>query len=272
MIRMLARLFRWRLCLMNGVAAVTGYLLMPTQAPWLDVCRVFFAVSFLAAGSSALNQLIEREIDPLMSRTRNRPIPAGALTPTTAFLIGVACLGAGILLLMTAGAVTASLIGAAIALWYLGIYTPIKRRSRFSLLVGALCGAATPLIGWSVAGGGITEFPPLLLALFLYFWQIPHFLFLQRRHRDDLRRAGFLLFDLPSPVLSAPLLSAVWSLAVNATLAMLALFQMIPAGPTLYCLPVLLLLAALLPKRVRGGLFNCFNLLPLLIALLLWHK
>jgi heme o synthase len=272
MMAMLSRLFRWRLSLMNGVSAVAGCLLMPHPAPWPLLILLFVAVSLLAAGASALNQFMERDIDLLMSRTRNRPLPQGELTPTAVAWIGGICLTAGILLLISVGGITPPLLAVAIVGWYLGLYTPMKRRSRLSLLLGALCGAAPPLIGWSAAGGELLELPPLLLALLLYLWQVPHFLLLQRRHEEEFTRAGFLLFDLSVSGLPPRLLLALWTTAAIAAALMLPLFGLLHVNTLFYCFPLSLLSLIFLPKRRERLLFNYLNMLPLIITALLWYR
>jgi heme o synthase len=272
MMVMLSRLFRWRLSLMNGVSAVAGYLLMPRPPLWPEVALLFAAISLLAAAASALNQLLERDLDLLMSRTSNRPLPQGALSPTAVATIGIVCLTAALLLLLDLGAVTATVVAGGTVAWYLCVYTPLKRRSRLSLLLGALCGAATPLIGWSVAGGELLEFPPLLLALLLYLWQVPHFLLLQRRHQEEFQRAGLLLFDLPGPHFPTTLLLVLWSTAVMAAATMLPLFGLLRVPPLIFSLPFSLLFPILLLKRPERLLCNYLSMLPLLITVLLWYR
>lgn len=271
MMVMLSRLFRWRLSFMNGVSAVAGYLLMPRPPLWPEIALLFVAVSLLAAAASALNQLMERDLDLLMSRTSNRPLPQRALSPTAVAGIGTVCLTAALLLLLGLGAVTATFVAGGAVAWYLCVYTPLKRRSRFSLLIGALSGAATPLIGWSVAGGDLLEFPPLLLALLLYLWQVPHFLLLQRRHQEEFKRAGFLLFDLPGSRLPTTLLLGLWSTAVIAAAMMLPLFGLLRVTPLFFSLPLYLLFPICLLKRPERLLFNYLNMLPLLITVALWR-
>ena len=117
MTRILFRLFRLRLVLMNGVAALGGYFLFPGSPEALPLVALCAGVSLLACGGSALNQVLERDLDCLMERTRNRPLPTGELRPGTAALLGGGCLLAGVLLLVAAGGVFPGLLGAAAISW-----------------------------------------------------------------------------------------------------------------------------------------------------------
>jgi len=266
----LLRLFRMRLALMNGVAAVGGYLLFPGVPEAGDLGAVFAGVTLLACAGSALNQVLEQNFDALMERTRNRPLPTGKLMPASAAVLGLVCLLSGVAaLILTAGLVPAFL-GAATLGWYLGVYTPLKPRTPFALALGALCGALAPVIGWSAAGGSLGDFRVILLAGVLYLWQIPHFWLLQRRHADDYRRAGFPLFAPPAkPSGTAPLFQ-LWTVAMIAGALMLPAFGVIgrPAAP--WCAAFFAPLIVTCFKRFEPALFACVNLFPLLVTLVLF--
>ena len=269
MIRVLLRLFRMRLVLMNAVAALGGYLLFPGQPEAVELCALCAGVSLLACGGSALNQVLERDLDRLMERTRNRPLPKGELTPRAAALSGGGSLLTGLALLVTAGGALPASLGAAALFWYLAVYTPLKRRTPFALTLGALSGALAPVIGWSAAGGSPVDFRVVLLAGILYLWQIPHFWLLQRRHADDYRRAGFPLF-VPQVQGSGPApLFMLWLVALVAAALMLPVFGMIGrhAAPwcAAFCAPLILACS----RRFEPALSPCLNLFPLLVTLAL---
>jgi heme o synthase len=268
-IRIFFRLFRLRLALMNGVAALGGYLLFPGNAEPVQLGLLGTAVALLACGGSALNQVLERDLDRLMERTKDRPIPRGDLLPAAATLLGAACLLAGLALLAVAGGTLPALLGAAALFWYLAVYTPLKRRTPFALAIGALCGALAPVIGWSVAGGSPADFRVMLLAGILYLWQIPHFWLLQRRHAEDYRRAGFPLFAPPAEGRGPSPLFRLWMVALIAAALMLPAFGMIgrPAAP--WCAAILLPLVVTCFRRFEPARFACLNLFPLLVTLAL---
>ena len=264
---LLFRLFRLRLVLMNGIAALGGYLLFPAVPEASRLLALFAGVSLLAAAGSALNQVLERDLDLLMVRTRNRPLPKGDLSPAVATLIGVGCMAAGVFLLLSLGDTTPALLGVVALFWYLAVYTPLKRRTPFALALGGLCGAAPPIIGWCVAGGSPVDFRVVLLAGIFYLWQIPHFWLLQRRHAEDYRRAGFALF-FPTQTGSGPApLCRLWIVAMVAGAMMLPAFGLIgrSAAACSACLCAPLLITAC--KRCEPALFACLNLFPILVTL-----
>ncbi len=156
----------------------------------LTLGNVLFGTTLVAAGASALNQLIERRSDARMRRTENRPLPAGRLQPLEVLLFGV-ILGAGgvAYLALTLGNWSAAATAAATFVLYVGVYTPLKSRTTLNTLVGAVPGALPPLIGWAAVRGGLTwEALPLFLIVFL--WQVPHFLAIAWIYRDQYARAG----------------------------------------------------------------------------------
>jgi heme o synthase len=276
-------LFRPRLVLLNGVASLAGYLLFPAALSYTTLAYLFTGVCLLVAAGSALNQVMERDLDAVMERTSNRPLVTGLITGKKAVLIATACmLGGAIMLHQTQGvqpafpllnpphpcAGTPALIGLLALGWYLLFYTPLKRRSCLALLVGAVCGAAPPAIGWAAAGGSLADFRIILLVVILYLWQVPHFWLLQRRYADDYRRGGIPLFELRHhKAASMPL--TVWTTAMIAAIVMLPLFGLATTDliPWVLALTAALSIALFSPNQNR--LFPCLNLFPLLVTLLI---
>jgi protoheme IX farnesyltransferase len=160
--------------------------------------HALFGTLCVAAGTSALNQWAEREEDARMLRTRGRPLPAGRLRPLPAFLFGAAISAAGLAhLALAVNGLTAAL-AALCLLSYIGVYTPLKKISALSTLVGAVPGALPPLIGWTAARGAI-ELPGLILFAILFVWQLPHSLAIAMMYRDDYARGGFRLLPVVDP-------------------------------------------------------------------------
>lgn len=263
-----ARLTRLPLSLMNGTAALGGYLLFPSKAETTTAAAIFAGVTLFAAAASALNQLLEKDLDALMRRTSDRPLPKGQLTKATAVLAGVACALAGFLLLFSAGGTIPAALGAVTLLWYLAVYTPLKRASSLALLAGAICGCAGPVIGWSAAGGAIGDFRIVLLAGIFYLWQVPHFWLLQKRHADDYRRAGLPVF---APAGGEGLLpfQLLWIGAMVCATLMLPAFGVITTKPLLWTLVFVLPLVATPFRRLEPALFTGVNLFPALVTLAL---
>lgn len=188
-----------RLNLLVVATSAAAYYLGSPAAPSLAPMALAIAgTALVAGGAAALNQLYERDTDSLMLRTRHRPLPDGRVAPQDARMFGLATAAAGILLLAITANVTAALIAAATLVIYLAVYTPLKRRSPLSTLVGAVPGALPPLIGWSAANGGVSTGGWSLFAI-VFLWQIPHFMAIAWLYRDDYRRAGFPMLAVIEP-------------------------------------------------------------------------
>lgn len=146
-------------------------------------------VFFLSAGASALNQYRERESDALMSRTAGRPLPSGRMTPPAAMVTAIVMFAAGSMFLARGGTWPV-LLGALNVILYNLIYTGLKKKTTLAIIPGALVGAVPPLIGYTAAGGVITDTRILLFALFIFLWQMPHFWLLLVRYGEDYEKAG----------------------------------------------------------------------------------
>ncbi len=267
MIRFLHRLFRTRLALVNGIAAGGGYLLLPAAVDPSALAAVVVGVALLAAGSSALNQLLERDLDLLMTRTCRRPLPRGDLTPRGALMAGSFSLLAGLLLLARYGLLPILLGGFAVV-WYLGIYTPLKRRTPFALPLGAVCGALPPVIGWCIAGGDLLDFRVILLAGLFYLWQVPHFWLFQRRHGDDYRRAGIPLFHAGAPG-GVPGGMRIWGFALVAAVMLLPALGVVGSRGAICCAVVSVPLLFVSGLRCESTFFSYLNFFPVLVTLIL---
>lgn len=159
----------------------------------LEFWRTIFTLtgtSLVAAAAAVLNEWIERDLDAKMIRTAQRPLPAGRVSPDEALVGGAAMAGIGLAILyFGVNAPVAFLAGVTVAL-YLFVYTPMKKWTALNTLVGAVPGAIPPLIGFA-AGRGNLGIEGWALFSILFLWQIPHFLAIAWRHREDYRRAGF---------------------------------------------------------------------------------
>ena len=178
-----------RISLFATLSTATGYLL-ETGKITVHLLVPSAAVFLLACGSCAFNQYQEREIDQWMERTKSRPIPSGRLSPETALWISIGLIFSGALILFFGAGVLALALGLFAVLWYNLIYTPLKQKTAFAAVPGALVGAIPPALGW-VAGGGTLLDPRIGgLALFFFIWQIPHFWLLLLDSSKDYENAG----------------------------------------------------------------------------------
>jgi protoheme IX farnesyltransferase len=272
MIRGMAQLFRLRLSFLNGIAAVGGVLLSPLPSSPMLLLSVFSGVTLIAAGGSAINQVQEYKVDRLMVRTRQRPVAQGSLSPPVAALLGAALICSGVVAIGMCGGVLPALIGVAGILWYVAVYTPLKTRTPFALVIGALCGALPPVIGWCCSGGDVSDYRIVVLATLLYLWQIPHFWLLQQRHAADYLRAGIPLFgrDTVHPIQN--LLFWLWLVAFIAGAMLLPALHILerPAALWYAVFPIpLVILTVMQSKRV---LFIYLNFFPVLLTLLLYFR
>jgi heme o synthase len=162
---------------------------------WVLMLHTLGGTLFVAGGTAALNQYIEREMDSVMRRTAGRPLPSGTLQPREVLIFGVSAivLGAGWLLLAVNW--LAALVAMATCVLYLGLYTPLKTRTTLSTAVGAIPGALPPLIGWAAAHGSLSLGGWVLFAI-LFFWQFPHFMAIAWMYREDYARAGIQMLPV----------------------------------------------------------------------------
>jgi protoheme IX farnesyltransferase len=149
----------------------------------------------MVGASNAYNQIIEKDIDALMNRTKNRPIPAGRMSKTTAFIIASILTVAGIAILYSINPKTA-MFGAISIFIYTSLYTPLKTVTSLSVFVGAIPGAIPFMLGWVAANNGDFGIEAGTLFLIQFFWQFPHFWAIGWFLYDDYKKAG--IFMLPS--------------------------------------------------------------------------
>jgi len=184
-----------RLSLLVIFTAATGIWMAPS-APRLGTSLIFLlATSCLVAAANSLNCWLEIELDALMDRTRNRPLPAGRLEPRTGLIVGITV---GTASLATIALVTDPLttaLGAMAIVSYVLIYTPLKRITPWALFVGAVPGALPPLMGWTAATGQLGVAGWFVFAI-LFTWQLPHFVAISLYLKPDFERAGFRVLPL----------------------------------------------------------------------------
>ena len=185
-----AELTKVRLNALVLVTTAVGYALAElAEIDWARLAWTCAGTALAAASASLFNQLFERRRDALMHRTRGRPLPARQVHPAAVFAAALLTGYAGAAVLgLWVGLLPAALAAVNILL-YAVLYTPLKPRTTFNTLVGAVCGAIPPVIGWTAVTGSIDPGAWLLGGL-LFVWQIPHFLALAWLYREDYARGG----------------------------------------------------------------------------------
>ena len=186
-----------RISMLVAVSTAVGYR-MAGGSDWTLLTLTLIGTFLASASAGALNQYLERDADALMTRTKNRPLPAGRLKPGEVLFFGIACGAWGIALLaMTVNALAAVLAALTLTL-YVALYTPLKRVTPQSTWVGAVSGAIPPMIGWAAAAGELALGAWLLFGIQM-IWQIPHFHALFWLYREDYARAGFRFTPVLDP-------------------------------------------------------------------------
>jgi heme o synthase len=162
--------------------------------PFLRSINAVLGTLFVASGTGALNQYIERCFDAQMRRTARRPLAAGRLNPSAVLWFGIALSVFGTVYLAAAANLLASLLALGTLSAYLFFYTPLKRKSPACTLVGTFSGAMPPLIGWAAASGHLS-FGAWALYSVLFLWQFPHFMAIAWMYREDYGRAGYVVLS-----------------------------------------------------------------------------
>ena len=179
-----------RVVVMVLVTTLVGYYVgLNTTADYARLVHLLVGTLLAAGGTLGLNQYLEHDVDALMKRTRSRPLPDGRLEPLEALLFASALTVVGVLYLAVSVNVAAALVTAAIAVLYLFAYTPLKVRTPFATLVGAVPGALPPVTGWAAARDDLALGAWVLFGI-MFLWQLPHTLAIARLYRDDYARAG----------------------------------------------------------------------------------
>jgi protoheme IX farnesyltransferase len=188
-----------RLNVLVVATSAAGYYLGASGA--IDAVAMTGAVAgtaLVAGGAAVLNQLYERDTDALMRRTRLRPLPAGRVGPGEARVFGLLLSATGLALLALRANWLSAVLALATLITYLAIYTPMKRRTPLSTIVGAGPGALPALIGWTASHGSIDLSGAALFAI-EFCWQLPHFMAIAWLYRDDYAKAGFPMLPVIDP-------------------------------------------------------------------------
>lgn len=185
---------KMRLALSVVFSSIAGYLLGVDTISWSTLLLLAVGGYFMVGASNAFNQIIEKDLDKLMDRTKNRPVPSGRMSVNTAFLIATLFTIAGISVLYSINPKTA-MFGAISIFIYVSLYTPLKTKTPLSVFVGAIPGAIPFMLGW-VAATNEFGIEPGTLFMVQFFWQFPHFWAIGWFLYEDYKKGGF--FMLPT--------------------------------------------------------------------------
>ena len=183
-----------RLSISVVFSSVAGYLLGANTIDFFILFLLCVGGYCMVGASNVFNQIIERDVDALMDRTKDRPIPAGRMSVQTAFIIGIVLTLIGIVVLYIINPKTA-MFGAISIFMYVSLYTPLKAKTPLSVFVGAFPGAIPFMLGW-VAATDNFGIEAGTLFMIQFFWQFPHFWAIGWFLFEDYKKGGF--FMLPN--------------------------------------------------------------------------
>ena len=247
---------------------------------WNEMALLLLGGLLVTASANAINEVIERDTDAVMDRTKVRPLPAGRMRLATAALIAGTMGVVGVSILWFAFGPVSALLGALALLSYAFIYTPLKRISPIAVFVGAFPGALPPLIGWTAATGAI-ESGALVLFAIQFFWQFPHFWAIAWLAKDDYAKAGFQLMPDSSGRSKTSALYVVLYTAVLVPIGILPLLVgmsgVISAVITalagaVFTWQAIVLYRTLDMSKARALMFGSFIYLPVVFAALVIDK
>ena len=247
---MVLELGKLKITFFVALSTIFGYIL---YSPILSVNMLIvpIGVLFVAMGSAALNHLQEREFDKLMERTKRRPIPSGQISAGGTFFVALIFVSLGLILLSYSSNISAIVLTIITLVWYNLVYTPLKRVVAIAVVPGALIGALPPVIGWVAAGGSIFDLPILVVAMFLFMWQIPHFWLLALMFNDDYETAGYPTLKKVFNDFQIRRITFIWITAVT-VFSLLIPFYTIQSG---------IIMAGLLTANSIYLIYNSFKLL-----------
>jgi protoheme IX farnesyltransferase len=185
-----------RLSIVVVFSSIAGYFLAAnTYDPWTILLLVVGGY-FLVGSSNVFNQIIEKDLDALMKRTQNRPLPTGRVSVQSAWIYGLLMALSGVYMLYLINFATA-FFGALSIILYAAVYTPLKTRTPLCVFVGAFPGAIPYMLGW-VAASGDFGIEPGTLFMLQFFWQFPHFWAIGWMLEDDYKAGGFKMLPTGS--------------------------------------------------------------------------
>lgn len=188
-------LLKFRLSFLVAFSCAFGFVLASPMINWRTLMMLFLGAFLLSGASVIINQIIEKDLDRLMTRTMNRPLPTHRITVNEAITFAALCAVGGISILIIFTNPLTTMLSVLSLMLYAFAYTPLKRVGPIAVFVGAIPGALPPLLGWTAATGSISH-EALIIFGIQFIWQFPHFWAIAWVADEDYKKAGFKL--LPS--------------------------------------------------------------------------
>ncbi|MEX2215689.1 MAG: heme o synthase [Phycisphaeraceae bacterium] len=267
----------WLGFMLGEKAATQGWLgIGPAVGGWGALVGAMIGTALSCMGASVLNQVYERDTDALMNRTKDRPIPAGRISMRAALFFGLTLSTAGVVTLAVAASDIAAFLAAFTILSYALIYTPMKRVSSTSTIIGAVPGALPPVIGYAAATDALGMGAVVMFTI-MFLWQLPHFLAIAWLYRADYERGGFPMLPVIDPtggstfrqmVLCCAALLPVGLMPTMLGMAGAAYFYVALAAGTAFLGFALGLVLRPTAGRARAMFFASLVYLPLVLAMM----
>ena len=194
-LKVIFELTKFRLSFLVSFSAIVGFILASDNFIFIDLLVLGLSGYLVTAASVINNQILEKELDKKMDRTKNRPLPTNRISKTNSTIISIIFMVIGLVTMTVYFNFTSGLLSLASLLLYTFVYTPLKKVGPIAVFVGAIPGALPPLIGW-VAFSGIISIEAIIIFSIQFIWQFPHFWAIAWIYHDDYKKVGFKL--LPS--------------------------------------------------------------------------
>lgn len=185
-------LLKFRLSFLVAFSCAFGYVLASPVVNWTTLIMLFIGGLLLSGASVAINQVIEKDLDKLMTRTMNRPLPTNRVSVQEAIVFSIICFALSVSILLIFTNTFTTILSIVSMILYCFAYTPLKRVGSIAVFVGAIPGALPPLLGWVAATGSITYEAWIIFGI-QFIWQFPHFWAIAWVADEDYKKAGFKL-------------------------------------------------------------------------------
>ena len=192
LLKVIFELTKFRLSLLVSFSAIVGFILASDNFNFIDLLVLGLSGYLITASSVINNQIIEKDLDKKMHRTKKRPLPTNRISYKNSIIISVLFMLSGLLFMFLYFNVTAAILGLMSLLLYTFAYTPLKRVGPIAVFIGAIPGALPPLIGW-VAFTGNISIEAIIIFSIQFIWQFPHFWAIAWIYHDDYKKVGFKL-------------------------------------------------------------------------------
>jgi len=237
-LKIFLELTKFKVSIFASLSNAIGFIMASNEIS-LNLLMPTIAIFLLSSGACALNQYQEIEIDKLMDRTRNRPLPSGKIKSINALITSICLIISALAILFLFSNFLTFALGLFTLLWYNAVYTLFKTKNNFALIIGLLVGSIMPAIGWFAAGGTFNS-QILAIVFFFFIWQVPHNLLHILDYRKDYEKSGLPSLIKVFRVEQIVRITFIWILAVALTSLLIPLFI-----PSYYLISLSLFLSTL---------------------------